>query len=144
MNKSNVQTKKNRSKLHHHTLFTVQSLEPCPHSRSSDPGALKFKLLKEALFFIITIHLIYRIITQEQRIFSNYYWIHIKHRPDKRTPDQVTMKFTIMENAFFLNITMYLVYWLNTVIRKFALNSLRWGIPGHNGTRLNFKTKQNV
>lgn len=51
---------------------------------------------------------------------------------------------TIMENAFFLNITMYLVYWLNTVIRKFALNSLRWGIPGHNGTRLNFKTKQNV
>lgn len=144
MNKSNVQTKNNRLKLHHHTLFTVQSLELCPHSWSSDPGAMKFKLLKEALFFIITMPLIYRIITQEQIIFSKYYWIHIEHRPDKRTPDPVTMKFTIMENVFFFVITTYLVYWLNTVIRDFALNSLRWGIPGHNGTRLNFKTKQYV
>lgn len=141
MNKFNVQTKNNLSKLHHHTLLTVQSLELCPNSRSSDPGAMKFKLLKEALFFIITMHLIYRIITQEQRIFLKYYWIHIELRPNKRTPDPVTMKFTIIDDAFFLIITLYLVYGLNTDIRNFALNWFRWGIPGNNG--LDWTSKQN-
>uniref|UniRef100_K1RP28 Uncharacterized protein n=1 Tax=Magallana gigas TaxID=29159 RepID=K1RP28_MAGGI len=64
---------------------------------------MKFKILEEAIFLIITLNLIHQINTQEQRRrFSKNYCIHLEPHTNTRTPDPRAMDFTILEEALTL------------------------------------------
>lgn len=110
----NLQYKKNnRSKIDH----PIQSLEPHPRERTPDPGAIKFTILEEAFFFIITMYLVNLLNIQEQvRRYSKnqciFSILSFEPRLNTRTLDPGAIKFTNLEEAFFLIISLYSFYLL--------------------------------
>lgn len=95
-NKTNLKYKKQIGR-NHLTLYNHDSLALPP--KFPDPGAMKFIILEETLFFyFITMHLIQRILTQGQRRrFSKNDCIYLEPHLNTRTLDTGTINCIFLE-----------------------------------------------
>lgn len=95
-NKTNLKYKKQIGR-NHLTLYNHDSLTLPP--KPPDPGAMKFIILEETLFFyFITMHMIQWILTQGQRRrFSKNDCIHLEPHLNTRTLDTGTINCIFLE-----------------------------------------------
>lgn len=56
-----------REDFHRFDLFSLYNHKAYPNTRTPNPGAMKFTILENALFLIITMYLVHLLNIQEQR-----------------------------------------------------------------------------